>query len=456
MADMDEKIIKRVLPHDLDTERALLGVLLMYPEEIPGVSEYVTEEDFYDKRYGMTFSAIMAMHNAGKPVDPLTIHNKLQEMDVPPEMLTLEFVSGLQDRAGLSGNSKAYAKSISEYSLKRRLIRVGEDVAADCYSGKSDIDQIFDDTEKRVFQLIQSRGTSDYVPIRDIVASTLAQIEQAARNKGGITGIPTGFIDLDRLTMGMNPSDLVLVAARPAMGKTAFVLNIAEYMITKLDKSVAIFSLEMPREQLLKRMLSMNSKVKAENIRSGNLDESDWHELIRSAGIFAASNLVIDDTSGISLSELRSKARRFKLENHIDIIMIDYLQLMSAGRGSKADNRQQEISEISRGLKQLAREINVPVIALSQLSRAVESRSDRRPQLSDLRESGAIEQDADVVMFIYREDYYDKQTEKKGISEIIIAKQRNGPTDKVELAWLGEYTKFANLDHSVTRKDEEE
>lgn len=456
MPDMDENVIKRVLPHDLETERALLGVLLLYPENISLVGEHVTAEDFYDRRYGMTFDAIMSMHQSGKPVDPLTVHKKLSEMDVPPEMLTLEFIESIQDRAGVSANARAYAENIASDALKRQMIRINEDVASDCYSGKIDIDTIFDETEKKVFKLIQSRRSSDFVPIREVVSGTLAQIEKAARNKGGITGIPTGFIDLDRMTMGLNPSDLVLVAARPAMGKTALVLNMAEYITTKLDKAVAIFSLEMPKEQLIKRMISMNSKVKAENIRSGVLNENEWHDLIRSAGILAGSKLVIDDTSGISISELRSKARRYKLENDIDVIMIDYLQLMSAGRGSKADGRQQEISEISRGLKQIAREINVPVVALSQLSRAVESRSDRRPQLSDLRESGAIEQDADVVMFIYRDEYYNPQSEKKGISEIIIAKQRNGPTGKAELGWIGEYTKFVNLDHSTVNNDSEE
>lgn len=454
MAELDENQIKRILPHDIDIERALLGALLLYPEVIQNVKEYVSEEDFYDKKNGITYGVIVALQSMNEAVDPLTVHAKLSEMDVAPELKTLDFLAGLSNSAGISGNAKAYAISIAEKSLKRQMIRLNEEIASECYSGNTDIDTIFDETEKKVFKLIQSRSSSEFVPIKDIMFNTLSQIEQAAKNKGAVTGIATGFIELDQKTMGLQPSDLIIVAARPSMGKTAFVLNIAEHVICKLNKSVAIFSLEMPSEQLAKRLIAMNARVDSENIRSGVLNDVEWHEVIKSGGAFAYSDLVIDDTTGISLGELRSRARKYKLEHGIDVIMIDYLQLMSVSKGSKADSVQQQISEISRGLKEIARELKVPVIALSQLSRAVESRSDHRPMLSDLRESGAIEQDADVVMFLYREDYYNPDTERKGITELIIAKQRNGPVGKVDLAWIPKYTKFANLDHSSGQRDE--
>jgi len=297
-----------------------------------------------------------------------------------------------------------------------------------------------------VFQLVQRRNTDDFVPIRQVVMNAMDKIETSAKNKGSVTGIPTGFTDLDYRTAGMQPSDLVLIAARPSMGKTAFVLNIAQHVAFKQNLPVAIFSLEMSKEQLVNRMFSLESSVDAQKLRTGQLSDQEWERLIESAGVIGRSNLIIDDTPGISISELRSKCRKFKMEKGLSMIIIDYLQLMS-GSG-RSDSRQQEISDISRSLKAVARELSVPVLALSQLSRAVEQRPDHRPMLSDLRESGAIEQDADVVMFIYRDDYYNHDSENKGVSEIIIAKQRNGPIGTVELAWLPEYTKFANLDRS--------
>ena len=445
---MDENLIKRIMPHDDETERALLGAFLMDQERIPAASEYVTEQDFYNRQYAAAYSAIVSLYNSGQPVDPVTLHNKLSEMDVPPEAATMEFISSLINADSVSSSAVSYARSISDRATLRRLIRINEEISTDCYTGKTPLQDILDDTEKKIFNLIQSRSTSEYVPIREIVSNTMDQIESAARTKGGITGIPTGFTDLDNKLMGLQPSDLILVAARPSMGKTAFVLNIAEHVALRQNKSVAIFSLEMPKEQLVKRLIAMNSRVDSQNIRSGQLSRSDWHEIIQSAGSIGSSGLIIDDTSGITVSELRSKARKFKLEHNIDVIMIDYLQLMTVSSQSKADSRQQEISEISRALKGIARDLKIPVIALSQLSRQVESRADHRPMLSDLRESGAIEQDADVVMFIYRDDYYHEDSEKKGVSEIIIAKQRNGPIGTVELAWLPQLTKFQNLDHS--------
>ena len=300
------------------------------------------------------------------------------------------------------------------------------------------------------FELIQKRNTGDYVPIRQVVLNALDKIEKASKSKGTVTGIPTGFIDLDYKMSGLQPSDLILVAARPSMGKTAFVLNIAQHVAFKVEKTVAIFSLEMSKEQLVNRLFALESQVDSQSLRTGNLKDTDWEKLIEGAGIIGRSNLIIDDTPGISISEMRSKCRKYKLEHGLELIIIDYLQLMSGSVGGRSESRQQEISDISRSLKALARELNVPVIALSQLSRAVEQRPDHRPMLSDLRESGAIEQDADVVMFIYRDDYYHKDTDRPNIAEIIIAKQRNGPIGTVELTWLPNYTKFANF----LRKDE--
>ena len=300
-------------------------------------------------------------------------------------------------------------------------------------------------TEKSMFQLLQRRTTGDYVPIKQVVLNALDKIEKSSKSKGTVTEIPTGFIDLDYKLSGFQPSDFILIAARPSMGKTAFVLNIAQYMAFKKNKAVAIFSLEMSKEQLVNRLFSLESQVDAQSLRTGNMKDSDWEKLIEGAGIIGQSKLIIDDTPGISISELRSKCRKYKLEHGLDIIIIDYLQLMTGSVGRSSESRQQEVSDISRQLKGLARELNVPVVSLSQLSRAVESRPDKRPMLSDLRESGAIEQDADVVMFIYRDEYYNKDSEFKKQAEIIIAKQRNGPVGTVNLAWLGEYTKFANL-----------
>ena len=328
--------------------------------------------------------------------------------------------------------------------MLRRLIKLNEEIANICYVGKDSLENILEDTEKRVFNLVQRRNTDNFVPIRQIVMNAMDQIEKASKNKGSVTGIATGFIDLDYRTAGMQPSDLVLIAARPSMGKTAFVLNIAQHVAFKLEQTVAIFSLEMSKEQLVNRLFSLESKVDAQKLRTGNLSDNDWEKLIETAGVIGKSNLIIDDTPGITIGDMRSKCRKYKLEYNLQMIIIDYLQLMS-GSGGRNDSRQQEISDISRSLKALARELSVPVLALSQLSRAVEQRPDHRPMLSDLRESGAIEQDADVVMFIYRDDYYNKDTEKKGIAEIIVAKQRNGPIGTTELVWLPEYTKFANM-----------
>lgn len=447
---MEENVLKRILPHSIEAEQSVIGSMIMDREAIVVASELITGEDFYNRQYGILFETMVELNDAGSPVDLVTLQNKLKEKDVPPEVSSLEFVRDLITAVPTSANIKYYANIVAEKATLRRLIRLNEEIANTCYAGKESLEYILEDTEKRVFQLVQKRTTDDFVPVRQIVMNAMDKIETAAKNKGSVTGIPTGFIDLDYRTAGMQPSDLILVAARPSMGKTAFELNLAQYMAFKKNLTVALFSLEMSKEQLVNRMFSLESNVDAQKLRTGQLNDEEWERLIESAGTIGKSKLIIDDTPGISIAELRSKCRKYKLEHDLSIIMIDYLQLMS-GSG-RTESRQQEISDISRSLKALARELSVPVVALSQLSRAVEQRPDHRPMLSDLRESGAIEQDADVVMFLYRDDYYNHDSPDKGVSEVIIAKQRNGPIGTVKLAWLPQYTKFANLEHKANEE----
>lgn len=442
---MEENVLKRILPHSLEAEQSVIGSMLMDRDAIVAASELLAGEDFYNKQYGVLFDTICELNDSGSPVDLVTLQERLRMKDVPPEVSSLEFIRDILTAPITSAHIRRYAQIVSEKATLRKLIRLNEEIANTCYSGKETLEYILEDTEKRIFQLVQRRSTDAYVPIRQVVMNAMDKIEFAAKNKGSVTGIPTGFLDLDYRTAGMQPSDLILIAARPSMGKTAFELNIAHHVAFRKNLTLAIFSLEMSKEQLVNRMFSMESNVDSQKLRTGQMNDQEWERLIESAGVIGKSSLIIDDTPGISIAELRSKCRKYKLEHDLSMIIIDYLQLMT-GSG-KGDSRQQEISDISRSLKALARELSVPVIALSQLSRAVEQRPDHRPMLSDLRESGAIEQDADVVMFIYRDDYYDHDSEKKGIAEIIIAKQRNGPIGTVELAWLPEYQRFVNLEH---------
>jgi replicative DNA helicase len=399
---MEEALIKRVLPHSQEAEQSVLGAMLMDRDAITTASEIIESEDFYQHQYGILFETILELYNEGKPVDLITLQERLREKDVPPEISSLEFARDLLNAVPTSANVRSYAQIVQEKSMLRKMIKVNEEIANTCYLAKDRVEDIMEDTEKKIFNLLQKRDTGDFVPIKDVVLHALDKIELASKNKGSVTGLPTGFVDLDYKTSGMQPSDLILIAARPSMGKTAFVLNIAQHMAFKNNETVAIFSLEMSKEQLVNRLFALESKVDSQSIRTGNLSDEDWAKLIEGAGIIGKSNLIIDDTPGISVAELRSKCRKYKLEHNLGIIIIDYLQLMTGSK--KSDSRQQEISDISRSLKEIARELNVPVVALSQLSRAVEQRPDHRPMLSDLRESGAIEQDADVVMFIYRDD----------------------------------------------------
>ena len=388
MATLEDVVLKRVLPHSIEAEQSVIGSMLMDREAIVVASEQITGDDFYSKQYGILFEAIIELHEEGKPADLITLQDRLKEKDVPPEISSLEFVRELITAVPTSANIKHYATIVAEKSTLRKLIRLNEDIANTCYMGKENLEFILEDTEKRVFELVQKRNTGDYVPIRQVVMNAMEKIEKAAKNKGAVTGIPTGFIDLDYKTAGMQPSDLVLIAARPSMCKTAFVLNIAQHVAFKDNRCVAIFSLEMSKEQLVNRLFSLESRVDSQHIRTGNLNDSEWEKLIETAGVIGKSNLIIDDTPGISIAELRSKCRKYKLEHNLSMIIIDYLQLMS-GSG-RSESRHQEISEISRSLKGLARELSVPVLALSQLSRAVEQRPDHRPMLSDYVNLGQL------------------------------------------------------------------
>ncbi|CRZ35383.1 primary replicative DNA helicase [Herbinix hemicellulosilytica] len=441
---MDEAFIKKVLPHSLEAERSVIGSMIMDKDAIIVASEVIRSSDFYDQQLAILFDTMLELYNEGKPVDLVTLQDRLKEKDVPAQLSSLEFIRDLVASVPTSANIKYYAQIVKEKAVLRRLIKISEEMANDCYLDKEKLDVILEKAEKQIFDIVQNRGTKEFTDIKEIVLRSIDSIEAASKNQGSVTGIATGFYDLDYKTAGLQPSDLILIAARPSMGKTAFALNIAEYVALRSNITTAIFSLEMSQDQLVKRLLAMNSRVDSQKIRTGNLSAEEWASLMESARIIGNSNLIIDDTSAISVSELRSKCRKLKIEKNLGLVIIDYLQLMTGSK--RTESRQQEISEISRALKSLAREINVPVIALSQLSRAVEQRIDKRPMLSDLRESGAIEQDADVVIFIYRDDYYNHDTKEPGVSEIIIGKQRNGPTGTVKLAWQAQYTKFANLE----------
>ena len=443
---MDEALMKRVLPHSIEAEQSVIGSMLMDKEAIIAASEIVTARDFYQQQYGIMFETMVELFNEGKPVDLVTLQYRLKEKDVPPEVSSLDFVRDIITTVPTSANVKSYANIVREKAVLRRLIKVNEEIANTCYAGKEPLEQILASTEKSVFDLLQSRSSGEFVPIRQVALNVLEKIEAASKTQGTVTGIPTGFIDLDYKTSGMQPSDFVLIAARPSMGKTAFVLNLVDHVAVRKGLPCMIFSLEMSKEQLVNRMLAMESNVDSQKLRTGNLTDSDWDAIVEGIGVIGNSKLVIDDTPGISITELRSKCRKMKLEQGLSMIIIDYLQLMSGSGGKSSESRQQEISEISRSLKALAREMNAPVVALSQLSRACETRTDHRPMLSDLRESGAIEQDADVVMFLYRDDYYNKDTDMPNIAEVIIAKQRNGPIGTVNLLWQPEFTKFVNLE----------
>ena len=444
----EENTIKRIPPHSSEAERSVIGAMILDDtrEAVFTAIEILKRSDFYEERYGLLFESIVELFDEKKPADSVMIQEKLREKGAPAEITNPVFLAEIVDSVPTSANVRHYAEIVRDKAILRAVIRVNSEIENECYKGDRETADILQDTEKRIFDLVQNQGRTDITPIKDIVISALQRIQEVAKADSKITGVASGFEDLDIKTAGFQKSDLILIAARPSMGKTALVLNIAQHACFKENKRCLFFSLEMSKEQLVNRLIAMESRVNSHNIRIGDLNDDEWRGIIESAGVIGMSNLDIDDTGAITIAEMRSKCRRYKLEHGLDMVIIDYLQLMSGARSGRGDvQRQQEISEISRGLKALARELECPVIALSQLSRAVEQRPDHRPMLSDLRESGAIEQDADVVMFIYRDDYYNADSERKGIADVILAKQRNGSIGTVSLAWISELTKFENL-----------
>lgn len=451
---MDEALIKRVMPHSIEAEKAVIGSMLMDREAVVIATDTLSKDDFYTAQYGLLFEAMAQLEKEGKPADLVQVQEKLRQNQAPPEIGEMEFIRDVLATVPTSANIKHYAGIVKEKSTLRKLIRKVQTIEESCYSGKDDVNTILFNAEKDVTSVTQSGGGGEFQPIGEVVKEALDRMSLAAKSGGKITGIPTGFTDLDYKMAGLQNSDFILVAARPSMGKTAFVLNIAQNVSVKHEYYTAIFSLEMSKLQLVNRIISMESSVDSKHIRTGDLSPAEWGNVAEGASRVGNSRLIIDDTPGISIGDLRSKCRKLKSEGRLDLIMIDYIQLMTGG--GRSESRQQEVSEISRALKGIARELNVPVIALSQLSRAVESRPDKRPMLSDLRESGAIEQDADVAMFIYRDDYYNRDSDRKGIAEIIIAKQRNGPVGTVELAWIPDLTKFRSIDLRDRRDYSEE
>lgn len=436
-------ILGRIPPQNIEAEQSVLGSMLLDKEAIPAVAEILKNDDFYREDHGEIYEAIMDLFNKAEPVDLITVTEQLKSRGTLDKVGGLEYITNLATSVPTTANVKHYTNIVEEKSILRKLIRASSEIIDMSYEASDEVSIILDNAERNIFDILQKRGSKGFYHVKEILIEAFNRLEELYNNKEFITGVPSGFVDLDYKTSGFQNSDLILIAARPSMGKTAFALNIAQHAAIYKKIPVAVFSLEMSREQLVNRIMCSEALIDSQKMRTGNLDDEDWDKIARTLGPLSEAPIYIDDTPGVSVMEIRAKCRRLKLEKNLGLIIIDYLQLMQ-GRG-RIENRQQEISEISRSLKILAKEIKVPVIALSQLSRAPEARSDRRPVLSDLRDSGAIEQDADMVMFIYRDDYYNQDTEKKNIAEIIIAKHRNGSTGTVELVWLGQYTKFGNL-----------
>lgn len=437
--------IGKIPPNDTEAEQAVLGSMLTDKDATIAAIEVLKEEDFYREDNKIIYRAILNLYNRAEPIDIITLKAELTSMGKFDNVGGLEYLANLPEKVPTTANVDKYIKIVEEKAILRNLIKTANEIITLGYDPTEEVENIMDTAEKKIFDIMQSKNQKGYTPIKDILVDTFAQLEELYNQKQHITGVPTGFADLDYKTAGLHGSDLVLVAARPAMGKSAFALNIASNAAIRAKVPVAIFSLEMSKEQMVNRILCSEAMVDSNKVRTGKLDEQDWAKLASSLGPLSESEIYIDDTPGISVMEIRAKCRKLKLEKNIGLVVIDYLQLIQ-GSNKRGGSREQEISEISRSLKILAKEINVPVIALSQLSRAPEQRPDHRPMLSDLRESGAIEQDADIVMFLYRDDYYNEDSEKKNIAEVIMAKHRAGSTGTVELLWLGNYTKFVNID----------
>ena len=438
MAEVD-----KVPPSSEEAEKSTLGSMLLDREAIPTAVESLEPEDFYWQKHAIIYNAICQLFDQGDPVDLVTLSEKLREEDKLEEVGGASYITSVVNSVPTAANIKHYAEIVEEKSILRNLIKTSNQISKLGYKDEGEVDDLLDQAESLIFEVSEKRSVKEFSGIKDVLMDTFDDLEELHENQEDVTGVPTGFRDLDKMTSGFQESDLIIIAARPSMGKTALALNIGQYAAVEEDTSVAIFSLEMSKSQLVQRMLCSEAQVNSHRLRTGQLRDTDWRRLSQAAGRLGESNIFIDDTPGITVMEMRAKARRIKAEHGLDLILIDYLQLMQGSGGS--ESRQQEVSKISRSLKGLGRELNVPVVSLSQLSRAVEQRNDKRPQLSDLRASGSIEQDADVVAFIYRDEYYNPDTEKKGITEIIVGKQRNGPVGTVELAFQKEYTKFVDL-----------
>lgn len=435
----------KIPPHDIEAEQAILGCMLTDRDSVISAIEVLKEDAFYREDNRAIYAAILSLYSKSEPIDIITVKAELVESGNFERIGGLEYLAGLPERVPTTANVDKYIKIVDEKAMLRNLISSANELVALGYDETEEVDRIMDMAEKKIFDLAQKKNTKGYTPIKDVLVESFAKLEELYNQKGHLSGTSTGFIDLDYKTSGLHNSDLIIVAARPAMGKSAFAINIATNVAVQSGKGVAIFNLEMSKEQVGNRILCSEAMVDSNKVRTGQLEDDDWVKLASTVGKLSEAPIYIDDTAGISIMEIRAKCRKLKLERDIGLVVIDYLQLVQ-GSGKKNASREQEISEISRSLKILAKELDIPVIALSQLSRSVEKRDDKRPMLSDLRESGAIEQDADIVIFLYRDDYYNEDSEKKNIAEVILAKHRGGSTGTVDLAWLASYTKFANLE----------
>ncbi|AWK50261.1 replicative DNA helicase [Clostridium beijerinckii] len=439
-----ETSVMRSLPQSIEAEQSVIGSMIIDKNAIAKVLEGLDEEDFYRDGHKVIYKTILEMFRNDIAIDLLTLLEHLKSTDMLERAGGVTYITELSSSVPTTANLSAYIKIVSDKSTLRKLIKASTTIIEESYNNQSQVENVIDVAEKKIFNIAEKRTSKDFEPLSDVLERGFAQIEKLFNNKGETTGVSSGFTDLDAKTSGFQSGDMILIAARPSMGKTTFALNIAEHAALRDHRSVVIFSLEMSKEQLAYKLLCSEANVDMLKLRTGTLEDKDWENIAMAAGPLSKAKIYIDDSAGVTVMEMRSKCRRLKMEYGIDLIVIDYLQLMSGG--SSTDNRQQEVSEISRSIKALAKEMECPVIALSQLSRAPEQRADHRPMLSDLRESGSIEQDADIVMFLYRDEYYNKETEDKNIGECIIAKQRNGPVGTAKLAWLGQYSKFGNLD----------
>ncbi|WP_096186064.1 replicative DNA helicase [Evansella halocellulosilytica] len=442
---MSDLFADRTPPQNIEAEQAVLGAIFLEDDALVTASERLVPEDFYRAAHQRIYTVMLELSQKGEPVDLVTVTSELQTKKWLEEIGGVSYLSDLANAVPTAANISYYSQIVEEKSLLRRLIRVATNIASEGYAADEDVDSILNEAEKSILEVSQKQNTSSFVSIKDVLVEAFDKIELLQNTTGEVTGIPTGFTELDNITAGFQRNDLIIVAARPSVGKTAFALNISQNVATKTDENVAIFSLEMGADQLVMRMLCAEGNIDAQKLRTGGLEDEDWQKLTMAMGSLSKAGIYIDDTPGVKVNDIRAKCRRLKQERGLGMIMIDYMQLIQ-GDARSGEGRQQEVSEISRSLKGLARELEVPVIALSQLSRGVESRQDKRPMMSDIRESGSIEQDADVIAFLYRDDYYDRESENKDIIEIIIAKQRNGPVGTVELAFVKEYNKFVNLE----------